>query len=122
LSDFVRLQRMIEQGVLASVTALSMSGQFGRTVQRFTARLFAAGLVHNVASDAHDVERRPPGLAEGFQRLDSELPGLADQAHWFTQDAPEAILAGRPLPAAPARVLPSPTGLRGLLRLARIRA
>jgi len=63
-------------------------------------------LVHDVASDAHGVECRPPGLLVGFERLDGELPGLIDQAEWFTRAAPGAILAGEELPPrlpAPAR-------------------
>jgi protein-tyrosine phosphatase len=119
LSDFVRLERIVDRGVLCSVTALSMSGGFGTPIQRFTSRLFAEGLVHDVASDAHDTRRRPPGLGEGFERLDAELPGLADQARWFTVEAPQAILAGQELPPPPEPLAPPEKGLRRLLRLRR---
>jgi len=92
-----------------------MTGGFGEPVRRFTARLFADGLVHGVASDAHDGHRRPPGLADGFEQLDAELPGLAQQAPWFTVEAPRAVLAGEEPSAAPKAPSGAPRGLRRLL-------
>jgi protein-tyrosine phosphatase len=121
LSDFVRLARIVEHGVLCSVTAHSMAGGFGHAVRRFTAHLFAEGVVHNVASDAHDGIRRPPGLRHGFEELDSELPGLAEQVSWFTDEAPAAILSGRELPEAPTPVRPVSMGWRRMLKRAGLR-
>jgi protein-tyrosine phosphatase len=115
LSDQVRLTRLVDRGILCSITAMSMTGAFGDTVRRFSVRLFARGVVHNVASDAHDETHRQPGLTEGFERLDQELPGLADQTGWFTRDAARAILAGDDLPPRPATVMPAERGLRRLL-------
>ncbi len=102
LTDLERLRHLVESNVLCSITALSMVGAFGAAPQSFSIRLFAEGLVHNVASDAHDPHRRPPGLRAGFERLDADLPGLAEQADWFTREAPKAIVAGQDLPAAPS--------------------
>jgi protein-tyrosine phosphatase len=104
-----RLQELVDRGMLCSVTAGSMAGRFGRTVQRFARVMFERGLVHDVASDAHDSRRRPPGLQPGFRVLDRDLPGLLDQMGLFTAEAPEAILAGEippaPPPLRPARLL-----------------
>jgi protein-tyrosine phosphatase len=96
-----RLARLVEAGILTSITAGSMSGQFGSTVRQFTLQLLSEGLVHNVSSDAHDAHRRPPGLLQGFADADRDLPGIAEQASWFTQEVPAAILAGDPIPSAP---------------------
>jgi protein-tyrosine phosphatase len=115
LHDLARLQRLAEQGVLCSVTALSMRGAFGGAVRDFTVQLFSNGLVHDVASDAHNESGRPPGLREGFYDMDAELPGLADQADWFTVEAPAAILAGEDLPAAPQPPARAKRGIRKLL-------
>jgi len=114
LSDFVRLARIVERGVLCSVTALSMSGAFGQAVRAFTARLFAEGMVHNVASDTHDEHYRPPGLGHGFARLEGELQGLAEQRDWYTRAVPAAILQGHELPATPP---PPALGQKGWRRL-----
>jgi protein-tyrosine phosphatase len=110
-----RVEALVERGVLCSVTAASMAGRFGRTVQRFTRVLFERGLVHDVASDAHDIRKRPPGLTAGFRLLDRDLPGILAQSEWFTSIAPTAILAGEPLPARPVLEVPS-RGLLGTLR------
>jgi protein-tyrosine phosphatase len=100
-TDRDRLARLVERGVLCSVNAGSMAGQFGRRVRDFCVHLFRAGLVHNVASDAHDDDVRRAELSWGFERLQGELPGIAEQAAWFTEVAPSAIVSGGQLPAAP---------------------
>jgi protein-tyrosine phosphatase len=99
--DLERLGEMVQRGVRCSITATSMSGRFGSTVRRFTMRMLREGLVHDVASDAHDEAGRPPGLLAGFESAERELPGISEHAAWFTQSAPEALLAGGPLPPGP---------------------
>jgi protein-tyrosine phosphatase len=111
-----RLAGIVERGVLCSVTASSMMGTFGGTVRRFTADLFSKGLVHNVASDAHDAVRRSIDLLGGFDALDREVPGLAQQASWFTVVATEAILKGGAVPALPELSAQPRRGWRRLLR------
>jgi protein-tyrosine phosphatase len=96
-----RLQRLVNMGALCSITAASLAGGFGSTVRRFTLELMHDGLVHDVASDAHDHLHRPPDLLAGFESAEGEIPGITAQAPWFTVTAPVAILAGRPLPARP---------------------
>jgi hypothetical protein len=92
-----------------------MTGRFGDTTRRFTVEVLRRGLVHDIASDAHDHLHRPPGLTGGFSALEEELPGISAGAPWFTVTAPVAILAGNPLPARPELDAPRPSGLRRLL-------
>ena len=96
-----RLARLVNSGVLCSVTAGSLSGRFGSTVRAFSMELLSDGLVHDVASDAHDHLHRPPDLLGGFESAEADIPGIRGQASWFTVTAPVAILSGRPLPPAP---------------------
>jgi protein-tyrosine phosphatase len=96
-----RLARLVEGGLLCSITAGSMWGQFGRGVRRFTIELLREGLVHDVASDAHDSQRRPPGLGAAFAAAERDLPGISAQLDWLARLAPEAILAGASLPPRP---------------------
>jgi len=84
LGDLDRMERVVDRGVLSSVTAGSMAGRFGKTVYDFTVRLFEPGLVHDVASDAHGVERRRLGCLPASTGSTGDLPGLLDQADWFT--------------------------------------
>ncbi len=112
--DPAKLQALVDAGMLSSVTAGSLRGAFGRTVQRFTFELFEAGLVHNVASDAHDARGRPPGMREEILAADAELPGIAEQAEWLTASVPGAVIAGEEVPPPP---VPAPRRRRrGLLR------
>lgn len=110
--DFDRLRQIVERGILCSVTAGSMAGSFGSTVQKFVLRMFREGLVHDVSSDAHDHRQRRPVLTIGFERAERELPGIAAQRDWYTRAAPTAILAGRGLPTRPD----PPPGKRSLWR------
>ena len=114
--DIERLARMVDGGALCSITAGSMSGRFGATVRRFTIELLRRGLVHDVASDAHDHLHRPPGLMTGFEELEGELPGITAQCPWYTVTAPVAILAGNPLPPMPDRDGPRSSRLSRFLR------
>lgn len=96
-----RLAANVAAGDVCSITAGAMAGRFGSAVRRFTVRLLAEGLVHDVASDAHDLSGRPPGLLEGFDALERELPGIGAHATWHTREVPRAILAGTRMPLPP---------------------
>jgi protein-tyrosine phosphatase len=113
--DQDRLARLVERGVLCSVNAGSMAGQFGRRVRDFVVHLFREGVVHNVASDAHDDDVRRAELRWGFERMEDELPGISERAEWFTTTAPNAIVSGTQVPQPPDP--PSPR--RGWLRIRR---
>lgn len=95
--DRTVLRSLVRAGVLTSITAGSLVGRFGADVRRFSLELVTDGLVHNVASDAHDDLDRPPGIADQLARA-----GLQPLEQWLTSQVPEAILAGAPLPPAPA--------------------
>jgi protein-tyrosine phosphatase len=97
-----RLAVLVEAGAMAQLTAGSILGAFGRPVALAAFELARDGLVHDLASDAHDAERRPPGLGEARRLLAAHLPGGEAEARWLTEDAPAAILAGVPLPPRPA--------------------
>lgn len=92
--DPALLRDLVGSGVLTSITSASLEGRFGGPVRRFSLWMLEEGLVHDVASDAHDHRRRAPGILAGLQHADRDLPGIADQAEWFTEEAPAAILAG----------------------------
>jgi protein-tyrosine phosphatase len=109
-----RIGMLVDAGALCSVTAGSLTGRFGSTVRRFTYELIEQGLVHSLASDAHDAVRRPPGMLAQIEEADRDLPGLADQAEWLTVDVPHAILSGGPIPPPPGP--PPAQRRRGLFR------
>jgi protein-tyrosine phosphatase len=113
--DPERLRKIVASGALCSITAGSMLGRFGQSVRTFTVEMLRDGLVHDVASDAHDHIHRPPGLVSGFDDVKVELPGIERYAPWYTVTSPVAILAGNPLPRAPELSGPAPSRLQRLL-------
>jgi protein-tyrosine phosphatase len=103
------LEELIRGGVLASITAGSLIGSFGERVRRFALGLVEAELVHNVASDAHDPEKRPPSIAAELERS-----GLGALAEWMTEAVPAAILAGEQrIPPRPSVSVAIEAGARG---------
>jgi protein-tyrosine phosphatase len=91
------LESLVHGGALTSITAGSLVGRFGGSVQRFARDLVEAELVHNVASDAHDPEQRRPGIADELREA-----GLEGLTEWLTEGVPGAILAGEErLPGRP---------------------
>jgi protein-tyrosine phosphatase len=103
--DPERLTALMRSGVLVQITAGSITGSFGERVRRFTAQLLREDLVHVVASDAHNHDKRPPGLNDAVKAAEHDVPGIADRTAWFTQDVPTAILAGEAIP--PSEPLPT---------------
>jgi protein-tyrosine phosphatase len=103
------LRHLVDLGVLCSITSSALLGRFGSTVRSFALTLLRDGLVHNVASDAHETRRRGPELLAGLHAAERELPGVLGQADWLTRAVPEAILDGGRLPERP----PLPVRRRG---------
>ncbi len=101
--DAALLERLVQGGALVSITASSLVGGFGERVRRFTHELVDAELVHNVASDAHDAQGRPPSIAPELEQA-----GLGGLREWLTEAVPAALLAGEEqIPPRP-HVLPPP--------------
>lgn len=87
-----RLQAWITQGCVLQVTARSLSGHFGPIEQRCAWDLLGAGMVHTIASDAHDALHRPPRLDAAWRRVKQELGELT--AKKLLIDNPSAMLQG----------------------------
>jgi protein-tyrosine phosphatase len=103
--------RLVHEGALGQITASSLVGRFGRPVREFAEALLRDGLVHVVASDAHDATDRPPSIAA---ELDDA--GFGEHAGWFARDMPRAIVDGARMPPAPPMPEPPRGPLRRLLR------
>ncbi|HEV2974720.1 MAG TPA: CpsB/CapC family capsule biosynthesis tyrosine phosphatase [Solirubrobacteraceae bacterium] len=94
--DLGLLESLIRGGAVTSITASSLTGAFGGAARSFALALADAGLIHNVASDAHDASDRPPEIASHVQRA-----GLGGLSEWLTEDVPRAILRGNEIPTRP---------------------
>lgn len=89
-----RLKRLIDLGCLTQITASSLTGGFGWGVRRFTKKLLREGLVHVMATDAHNTTHRPPLLSPAVNKVKKIL---GESRAWdLVTTNPERLLLGRP--------------------------
>ena len=93
--DLARVERWVELGCLMQVTALSVEGGFGDSARRASMQLFERGLVHLVASDAHDPDRRHPRLEPAREKLRALFGDEA--ADILFDETPRAVVYGKPV-------------------------
>src|ERR1035438_8075490 len=104
LQDLDRLESWIELGCLAQVTARSITGGFGGRSRSAAFRLLDRGLVHVVASDAHDPEYRTATLSAAYLAVCVRFG--EDLAELLFTGNPGGIIRGWPLPGGKL-ILPS---------------
>ena len=86
MRDSSRLRPFIVDGCLLQLTADAVAGEFGEVCERRAIEFLEHGWVTVLASDAHDVETRPPRIA----------PGLAVAASILGSDAAQLLVEGNP--------------------------
>jgi protein-tyrosine phosphatase len=91
------LEALVDEGVLTSITAGSLVGDFGEEIRVFSLALVRDGLAHSVASDSHDLHKRPPEIVAKLSEA-----GLKALADWLTDGVPRAILANTEIPPRPS--------------------
>lgn len=87
-------------GALFQITAMSLTGDFGRTPRQVCHDLLDRELAHFVASDAHGVDHRPPGLSRARRAVAARWG--EETADRLTRDNPRAVIEDRPLAATAA--------------------
>jgi protein-tyrosine phosphatase len=112
------LEALIEHGLRVQVTATSLTGAFGAQARQAAEVFLRRGLVHFIATDAHNNDKRPPRLQEALAALRDIVGNAAAQA--LTVENPRAVIENRPLPYEPEpQEMPSPglfTRLRSFFR------
>jgi protein-tyrosine phosphatase len=103
-SRYETIKKLVRAGVWMQVTAGSFTGAFGRNALYWAERMLDDGCVHLIASDAHDVERRPPDLAAGREFVTKRVG--AEEAQCLVLTRPMGILKDE----APSS-LPGPAGV-----------
>ena len=104
--DTEKLGSWVDLGCLVQVTALSVLGGFGKKAATSAHELLSKGMVHVIASDAHDPVHRHPRLDEAFAAVSAQYG--ADIARMLFIDNPGRIIRGQfvsndRLPPAPKR-------------------
>jgi protein-tyrosine phosphatase len=103
LRDPRTLVALVEDGAYVQITAASLRGDFGRSARRYSIDMLAAGLVHVVASDAHDAFNRAPVVREIVESVTSRRRLSPALTELVTETAPRALLADAELPPLPRR-------------------
>jgi protein-tyrosine phosphatase len=62
-----RLAAWVREGALVQVTASSLTGRFGRTAKAIAEKFMDRNWVHFLATDAHNLDSRPPILSDGYK-------------------------------------------------------
>jgi protein-tyrosine phosphatase len=99
------IKRLVRNSVLMQITAGSLMGRFGRRPCYWAERMLDDGLCHLLATDAHNTERRAPGMADACERVMQRLG--RDEAMHLVLTRPRGILND----LAPAD-LPPPLGAK----------
>jgi tyrosine-protein phosphatase YwqE len=83
-------------GCAAQVTAASLTGGLGKEVRSAAGLFMVNNLVHIIASDAHRMIGRPPGLSRAVEAA-TKIVG-ASKALAMVTEVPRAILENKALP------------------------
>jgi protein-tyrosine phosphatase len=89
------LFELINGGVLAQVTADSITGTFGVDIQECSRYLLKKNMVRFIATDAHSSHHRKPVLSQGLKAAEKVI-GKEDAIRLVTVN-PEAVVKGIPL-------------------------
>ncbi|MBI5633890.1 MAG: hypothetical protein HZA15_10465 [Nitrospirae bacterium] len=93
LSAFEKADTLRESGALFQLTAMSITGDFGRHIRKFSLHLLKKGYVDFVASDAHGTDRRIPLLSRAYREV-ADVLSVHEAQKMFT-DNPGAVLENR---------------------------
>jgi len=94
-----RLRRWLDGGCYVQITGSSFTGRFGPAAERAALEYLDRGWVHFVASDAHNLDRRPPKLRKAYDLVAARRGAHAARA--FFHENPLAAVQGEPLPWTP---------------------
>ncbi len=103
------LYNLISKEALVQLTAGSLTGLFGKTVQKIAKDFLFRGWVHFIASDAHSSRGRTPVLGGAFKSVASMVG--EDAAKRLVCENPLRVVRGEEIPAGN---LQTPKALRGV--------
>lgn len=90
--EFQQIHRFIKSGALIQITAMSITGGFGRYARYWAKRLLEERLVHIIASDAHSQRDRPPLISSALEAAASIVG--EKEASIMVNDIPLKVING----------------------------
>lgn len=112
MKDERMLKSLLEQGALAQINAGSLSGIYGKDIQRFAEHLVDRNMIHMVGSDAHDNYKRTTGMENAFNTIKQKNPELYNWIHENQYN----IIQGKPVNTLNIKHIKKKFSLRGLLK------
>src|SRR5467141_1932266 len=94
-----RLRKWVRRGCFAQVTGGALTGGFSAGSQEDALRWIGEGLIHFVASDAHNLRSRPLRLQPAYNAVVDRFG--QEKARALFQDNPLSAFEGRELPHVP---------------------
>lgn len=88
-------EKWVELGCCGQITAMSINGDFGSSIESVCDRWFKKGYIHFLASDAHRPQGRSPDLSVYFDYVEEEYG--ADLANLLFVENPRRLLDGMPI-------------------------
>jgi protein-tyrosine phosphatase len=83
--------QLIKKGALSQVTASSICGKFGKKIKGFSEQLIEANLVHFIASDAHNTNKRGFHIAHAYDYINTRYG--VEMVYFFKENA-EFLIEG----------------------------
>jgi protein-tyrosine phosphatase len=104
--NYPSILRLAESGIWMQVTAGSLTGRFGPRPQYWAQRMLQDGVVHILATDAHNLGSRPPKMSKALAMAAAELG--PQEAHHIVVSRPHSVLIN----LAPEKTIPLPRHTR----------
>jgi protein-tyrosine phosphatase len=112
-TNYEIFERLVGVGVWMQITGGSLTGRFGKRPQYWAEKMLGSGMVHILATDAHNLTSRPPILSEardlairalGVEEADNLV--LVRPVN-ILDDQPAAASPGLPIGSQPTEQKPS---------------
>jgi len=91
MRDITKVTPFLEKGCLFQLTAMSVTGKFGDAAHNIAHQFLENDWASIIASDAHNINRRPPILSEAYNLITEQYGN--DYAKRLLIDTPQHIIS-----------------------------